>query len=333
MLAAATRLGRPLGEYLQLCCAKGVRTSAAPVITAKSIAHHPDVVQPVLCHSPAARADNSAKLWGFIEDTPWADGIKLVPVTAEGLALPGFNYQLLQAMTPLRVETWADFSSRLVGVPRRRAALAAGSSAVQCKHAPASTHTCKGRFLNARRTIDSALPAIPPCLQPQAGLPPEQPGPPPSAEGNHQRCFDSMLICTHGLNITRWPLHGFGRHLVQTYKHLLAPEARAAAETESAVRAGRPGPPTAGSLTMLSVVFQKRVGDTRQILNLEELLQRCNKWQHTTADGRRFGFKCWEVSGLAQGLRECANASEATVLQAARMHSQGPPLDKSECFH
>ncbi|KAL4446247.1 hypothetical protein ABPG77_003054 [Micractinium sp. CCAP 211/92] len=196
--------------------------------------------------------DNSAKLWGFIEDTPWADGIKLVPVTAEGLALPGFNYQLLQAMTPLRVETWADFSSRL----------------------------------------------------PQAGLPPEQPGPLPSAEGNHQRCFDSMLICTHGLNITRWPLHGFGRHLVQTYKHLLAPEARAAAETESAVRAGRPGSPTAGSLTMLSVVFQTRVGDTRQILNLEELLQRCNKWQHTTADGQRFGFKCWEaeITDLTSGM-------------------------------
>lgn len=62
--------------------------------------------------------DNSAKLWGFVEDTPWAGGIKLVPVTAEGLSLPGFNYQLLQSMTPLRVETWADFSTRLVSARR-----------------------------------------------------------------------------------------------------------------------------------------------------------------------------------------------------------------------
>jgi hypothetical protein len=59
-------------------------------------------------------ADNSAKLFGFIEDTPWAASLKLVPMTAEGLALPGFNYALLQTMSPLQVETWADFSTRLV---------------------------------------------------------------------------------------------------------------------------------------------------------------------------------------------------------------------------
>ena len=71
-----------------------------------------------LCPLPSAHllpADNAAKLFGFVEDTPWADSIKLVVVTADGLALPRFNYQLLQPMTPLRVETWADFSARLVG--------------------------------------------------------------------------------------------------------------------------------------------------------------------------------------------------------------------------
>jgi len=63
-------------------------------------------------------ADNCAKLFGFIQETPWARGIKLVPMTAEGLALPGFNYQLLQSLTPLKVETWADFSTRLVSGQR-----------------------------------------------------------------------------------------------------------------------------------------------------------------------------------------------------------------------
>ena len=48
------------------------------------------------------------------QETPWASAVKLVPVTADGLALPSFNYQLLQPLTPLRVETWADFATRLV---------------------------------------------------------------------------------------------------------------------------------------------------------------------------------------------------------------------------
>ncbi|KAL4423825.1 hypothetical protein ABPG75_001126 [Micractinium tetrahymenae] len=214
--------------------------------------------------------DNSAKLWGFIEDTPWASSIKLVPVTAEGLSLPGFNYQLLQSMTPLRVETWADFSARL----------------------------------------------------PQGGPAPVQPGSPSSAEGDHQRCFESMLICTHGLNITRWPLHGFGRHLVQTYKHLLAPDVQVAADTQSAVRAGAQGSAAApGGLTTLNVVFQKRLGDTRQIMNLEELLQGCNEWRHTTAAGRRFGFKCWEaeITDLASGMTAAQRADVMVGVHGANL--------------
>lgn len=267
---------------------------------------------------PAAGADNSAKLWGFIQDTPWAGGIKLVPVTAEGLSLPGFNYQLLQSMTPLRVETWADFSARLVrGSPPapvcawlcctlRHAAADVGSPPHPCQ-----TDTSQEAPPASQVTITCH--AALPCPQPQGGPPPVQPGPPPSAEGGHQRCFDSMLICTHGLNITRWPLHSFGRHLVEAYRHLLAPEAQAAAGTESAARAGGAGAPATSGITVLNVVFQKRLGDTRQILNLEELLQLCNRWRHTTAAGRRFGFKCWEVSGapcVARGTRFCTMHEE-----------------------
>lgn len=59
--------------------------------------------------------DNAAKLWGFVQDTgPWAPALKMVPVTADGLGAPAFAYQLLQPLSALRVETWADFSARLV---------------------------------------------------------------------------------------------------------------------------------------------------------------------------------------------------------------------------
>lgn len=164
-----------------------------------------------------------------------------------------------------------------------------------------------------------------PCLQPQGGPPPVAPGPPPSVEGDHQRCFESMLICTHGLNITRWPLHGFGRHVVQTYKHLLAPEVQAASGTESVVRAGVHQASTVDGIIVLNVIFQKRLGDTRQILNLQELLQRCNEYRHTTAVGKRFGFKCWEVSG--QGSRQACQmggAMESRLTSACRTSMSGP---------
>ena len=126
------------------------------------------------------------------------------------------------------------------------------------------------------------------------------PGPPPSAEGEHQRCFENLLVCTHGLNITRWPLHSFGRRVVQAYRHLLDPEVAALAATDSAARS-RSGGGSSGrdsEPTVLNVVFQKRGGDTRQMLNIGELLEWCNGWEYTTADGRRLRAKCWEVRWL-----------------------------------
>ncbi|KAI3432877.1 hypothetical protein D9Q98_010460 [Chlorella vulgaris] len=191
--------------------------------------------------------DNCAKLYGFIQDTKWRDAIKLVQMTAEGLAIPDFNYALLQPMTSLSVETWADFTSRL---------LPGASSLVQ-------------------------------------------PGAPPSAEGHHHRCFESMFVCTHGLNITRWPLHAFGRHVVKAYRHLLPPEIQELDGISSSSDSDDDGG------AVLNVVIQKRPGDTRQLLNMEELLSRCNVWQHRTRTGLPLRAKCWEaevvdlVSGMA----------------------------------
>jgi hypothetical protein len=152
-----------------------------------------------------------------------------------------------------------------------------------------------------------------------------QPGLPLSAEGSHQRCFESMFVCTHGLNISRWPLHGFGQHVVRTYRHLLQPEVQGLVGTASSIVEQRgdggtsekssssssssggggdlsQGPPSQGSgpdaPTQFSVVFQRRPGDTRQLLNLGELLERCNAWRYRTAAGRQLAAKCWEVRAL-----------------------------------
>lgn len=141
-------------------------------------------------------------------------------------------------------------------------------------------------------------------------------------EGSHQRCFESMFVCTHGLNISRWPLHGFGRHVVQSYRHLLQPEVQELVGTASSVVQQRGddgtadgstssrdssitsshGAPSKGSVsdgpTQLRVVFQRRVGDTRQLLNIGELLGRCNAWRHRTTNGRQLTAQCSEVRCL-----------------------------------
>lgn len=182
------------------------------------------------------------------------------------------------------------------------------------------------------------------AVQPPGGEAVVQPGPPPSSEGSHQRCFESMLICTHGLNTTRWPLHAYGRHIVRAYKHLLPPEAAAvAASASAAVQQGSAGggasggssssnagdgrgssadgagesggaasssSSSGGAATVLNVVFQRRPGETRQMLNLEELLERCNAWTHSTAAGRRFAASCRAVSVLPGGMsNRCQQAA------------------------
>ena len=52
-------------------------------------------------------------MFGVLRGTPWAERVKLVLVTAEGHAASSFGYDIMQPMTPLQVETWADFTTRL----------------------------------------------------------------------------------------------------------------------------------------------------------------------------------------------------------------------------
>jgi len=78
--------------------------------------------------APRLHADNAARLWGAVQDTPWGGAIKLVPVTAEGQALPRMVQQLLQPISPLRVESWADFSARLVRGSQRGETMTRGGN-------------------------------------------------------------------------------------------------------------------------------------------------------------------------------------------------------------
>jgi hypothetical protein len=127
-------------------------------------------------------------------------------------------------------------------------------------------------------------------------------------------------VCTHGLNITRWPLHAFGRHVVEAYRHLLPPEIQELDGSSSSSGSDDDGG------AVLNVVIQKRPGDTRQLLNMEELLSRCNGWQHRTRAGLQLRTKCWEVCGhicLHCPCCDCLLTSGLPSLNILQLHSAG----------
>ena len=266
-------------------------------------------------------ADNAAKMFGLFQDTPWRGSIKLVQVTAGGLDLPPFNTQLLETMAELQVESWAAFTTRLVRpAPLRKL----NAYRIHIEHV--STHTTHMHPL-------SQMPGAA-DLDPPAGG-----GLPLSAEGGHQRCFESLLVCTEGLRIARWPLHEFGRLVARTYHHWMPPEALAVADRPSSVvqppevaaaaaakqqqeqrgegssrrrdrkggggARGRGGGDGGGAATQLTVVFQQRQGHKREIVNAAELMQRCNEWGYTTPQGRAFTACCIEVGAPCRRRRCC----------------------------
>jgi hypothetical protein len=138
---------------------------------------------------------------------------------------------------------------------------------------------------------------------------------PDSFEGGPRRCFRHMLVCMDNINITAWPLHAYGQHLVQHYERLGAlPENALPADRPKEALPRRLAPPTmpfarrkaggqaapataADKEAVLEVAFQKRHGDERQLMNAAELLQRCNAWRFTTSFGVEVRANCWEVRG------------------------------------
>lgn len=120
-------------------------------------------------------------------------------------------------------------------------------------------------------------------------------------------------------DIANWPLHAYGQHLARYHRGRLPAEAQVqlwrqpgealqrrlggtgkallrrgqvAAGNSSASGSG--GEVLSGQPPVLNIIFQKR--DDRLLLNLPELLERCNTWRYSTPAGVEVRAKCWEVS-------------------------------------
>ncbi|KAL4458946.1 hypothetical protein ABPG75_013811 [Micractinium tetrahymenae] len=144
---------------------------------------------------------------------------------------------------------------------------------------------------------------------------------PLSWEGGAQRCFEQLFVCHRGLNITSWPLHGLGQHLVQRHRQQgqgLPPQSprssgsSGSSNSDSSTGGSSSSSQGSGSERVLRVVFLKRSSPDRQLLDTAELLERCSGWRGSTAAGQRLLVRCSEVAvtNLAQGI---AVAQEADV--------------------
>ncbi|KAL4439890.1 hypothetical protein ABPG75_002891 [Micractinium tetrahymenae] len=157
-----------------------------------------------------------------------------------------------------------------------------------------------------------------------AAAPPVRPawpgGPalPASYEGPDQRCFSHMFVCTSGLSLPLLPAYSYGQHVVRYYRdhgwRLQPPAELAQLPADKAAAA------TAGE-RVLRVVFQKRAPGHpgRAVLNLQELLQRCNAWRFKLGTGTGGGARwtrahCVEVefADLQSGMA-AAQAADIVV--------------------
>jgi hypothetical protein len=151
---------------------------------------------------------------------------------------------------------------------------------------------------------------------------------PSSFEGTEQRCFKNLFVCTGDLEPDTWQLHAYGQLIVQHYGgdalvksqsaawppgqagralpppvSVLRQLGRLAASATDSGRVGQAGAEP-GEEVELKIVFQKRNakgwrGSERQLVNVAELLERCNQWRFTAPSGVRVRALCWEVRALA----------------------------------
>ena len=238
-------------------------------------------------------ADNAARFYSALRETPWAEHVKIVLKTGAGMKLNSMNVNLWQPLTNMSLDTWADFSLRL---PKDMV----NDATVQLMIP-----------LNQEGSNHSTLP---PRLQPADGSAPYTGPLPVTYEGGEVRCFRHMFVCLHDINTRTWQLHAYGQSLVRYY----GGSAMVASQTEQ----HPPGqqfqvPPPVSIIRQLGlqrgsgakeqqagtseeqvlrIVFQKRDGGDRQIANVAELIERCNAWRYTTQAGARLRALCWEVS-------------------------------------
>jgi hypothetical protein len=148
---------------------------------------------------------------------------------------------------------------------------------------------------------------------------------PPTFEGVEQRCFQTMFVCLHDIATANWQLHAYGQQVVRHYggQQLVrtVPEAGPPGQQKSAGvpppesilrqlgkvpivpasastrgEGGRNGSePSGEEEQILRIVFQKRAGEDRQLVNAADLVKACNKWRFSAPSGARVRALCWEV--------------------------------------
>ena len=204
---------------------------------------------------------------------------------------------------------------------------------------PATTPTPSQQWPSPIRTRSSFLQDDPAQPARQPGWP-GGPALPPSFEGGDQRCFRHMFVCNNGVRGSGLPVYSYGQHLVEYYKPLLAPPVLAAAAAGSAggskptsVPDAGAGAAASGKARVLRIVFQKR-GEGhpgRAILNIRELLQRCNEWQYEAPSGRVVRAACLEVRSPGQRCRQLCITSTTGIPTAGPHSSCAPPADLPAC--
>lgn len=197
-------------------------------------------------------AETASVLHSLLGAVPWAQHAKLVIPTPEGLAMPAYLPGLLAPLTNSSVESLADFSAR--GTP-------------------------------------TARPGEQQAQQVQRD----------SYKGSRHRCFRQLYWCGQQQWVGTYPLTAFGQRLLQHHGYTPPPPqppslaAQASAVTgssnsSSAAASNDPAAASAGARKaqaprqqrqrrQLRVLFHHRAGASRQLLNIDELVEACNTWR------------------------------------------------------
>lgn len=205
----------------------------------------------------------------------------------QGTALYSHTHTILQPLFRLRLETWADFSTRLPARQVRTVDAANGGQA-HGWWAVAAALDAAGRpcwpvvwqpavlFSMHTSTVCHAWPSASCYLQVDGGafVPVDtealaggagEARPPLSAEGGPQRCFRSMYVCTAGgeIDVSNWPTHGFGLALVDAYRDQLAAWRQQQRDAQQAQQGQHAGDAAAGGAVQAKSVAAGTAGGSR----------------------------------------------------------------------
>ena len=278
---------------------------------------------PPACLPAPPLADLAAVYYALLRRTPWRQHIKLVVVTPEGLPMTQPEAQLLPTLSRLSVQSFADFSRRLLPghqigqeVSSWRQVLEAPLDACWLAGWPAGWLAGWLAGLALLGGLDIAKKTPPTAASPVAQLDPQQA--PASWEGGEQRCFQDLFFCGRKVELARGPPpeveaamsdaeraaalakevplepFSFGQAVVQHQLQQPPRQGQAAqdgislqeaAAAAAAVKPEQQQEQRSKSSGRLRVLLMKRDGEGRQILNAKELLERCNAWQYHPPNG------------------------------------------------